>query len=184
MPEELNPSGDDRFEQIATRVEPYLRDNERILVGMSDGHVWVEDASICELERRAPRLYGRLLSLDERLQSGCSVTVFFVALFAFAAFALYSGLLQGWLGADLNEKLRSWWFYGLLLFAGAFAGNSLQASLDGMRYRRAKPGLTALLRETNADWDELIAEMHHDPTLANVLRHMKLDPQSRHGDRP
>jgi hypothetical protein len=176
------PDEDDRYEKLAARVESFLREGDRIVIEMSEGQVHVEDAGVSALERRSPRLFGRLLALNEQLEGGCGLIAFPVVLAAVLAFLLHARLAEPWIGIDLNDKLASWWFYLLLVLVLGGLGFLLQEMAETRRYRRSKSDLRSIIEDEATDWDALIAELHRIPDLANVYRRMKLDEPPRRGE--
>lgn len=176
------PESDDRHEKIANRIEPFLREGDRFVVEMVEGHVQIEEAAVNSLERRSPRLYGRLLSLNDQVESGCGLIAAPVVFAGVLSFVIYARFAEPWIGIDLNDKLASWWFYLLLLLVLGGFGFWMQEAIEKNRYRRAKSRLARAIEEEEADWDTLIAELHRIPELGNVYRRMKLDEQPHEGD--
>ncbi|MBX9679768.1 MAG: hypothetical protein K2X38_13475 [Gemmataceae bacterium] len=176
------PEFDDRHEKIAARIESFLREGDRFVVEMFDGEVRIEEAAVSSLERRSPRLYGRLLSLNEQLESGCGLIAAPLVFSGVLSFALHARFVEPWVGIDLNDKLASWWFYLLLLLVLGGFGFWMQEAIEKGRYRRARSRLARTIEEEEADWDTLIAELHRVPELANVYRRMKLDGQPHEGE--
>ena len=71
---------DERTDHIARVVKDYLREGDAFLIQCQEGEILVEAAPPSNLEKEHPRLYGRLMSLNEQLDTGCMfITVLLAA---------------------------------------------------------------------------------------------------------
>src|SRR6266705_7143383 len=137
---------DERIDNIARVVKDYLREGDAFLVQCQDDDIVVEEAPQANFQKQHARLYGRLLSLNGQLETGCSMTLLLFALGGAFCFALHVGWLDDALTANVAATLKSWWFYVPLFAALFFVGDWVHSRVARRTYRRGRAELLDLLR--------------------------------------
>src|ERR1051325_2267637 len=105
---------DDRLERIQRRAENFrelLKDGAEVTIACFDSELHVAESYRSKLERVHPKLFGRMLSIEEQMKAG--LFPYFVGLIGFALVIL--GLQLAWwtpiFGEALCDMLNRWWFY-------------------------------------------------------------------------
>ena len=166
-----------RHDAVRDALHSVLEEGESFQVLCEDGDVWVNeiDASPCAI--RHPRLYGRLLAVNEQLHKGAGYLshVLFLLAGTFCV-GLRLHLWDGWLSKSLAEKLNSYWFFALTFFIVFSSLHFISNRLQWMRYVRHRPTIFRFLRETEVDVDTLLSWLEGDGRVARVTHFLKIDP--------
>src|SRR5437867_12759215 len=85
---------DERIDNIARVVKDYLREGDAFLIQCQEDDILVEEAPQADFQKQHPRLYGRLLSLNDQLETGCALTILLFVLGGVLCFALHVGWLD------------------------------------------------------------------------------------------
>ena len=132
---------DERYESIARTVVGFLRDGEVLSIELIDGEVSVMPEPASVLKKQHPRLYGRLLSVDEQLNVGCGGEILLVFASVASCVAWSFGAFDRLLGNDLTSKLDSWWVYILWVVFVGFVATRIVEAHAGRVYRRVRDEL-------------------------------------------
>jgi hypothetical protein len=162
--------------KIVQELLDALEQGEEISVHREGDRLEITTVKPNKCQDNHPRLYGRLLSINEQLSgAGCGVIVY--TLLACALFCL--GIhLQWWdkiIGQEIMEPVRSIWFYVLFMGAAYALLQTLSHQLEKGVYWRHRGELLALLAAEGLQRDVLISMIADDPKLARVAEHLKLD---------
>jgi hypothetical protein len=180
MSEETDDTIEDRLERLQRRAENFrelLEDGDEITVALMDGEMRVAESYRSQFERKHPKLFGRMLSIEAIMRANWSPYV--IALLALGVFIL--GLQLSWwegvLGSDMSALLNTWWFYliaaALLLYLAFVA----RGQWGRIIYRRHRQALHALIAQENLDRDVLIVMLRDEELLERVLYELKLDTE-------
>jgi len=173
---ERNGDVDERIDNIARVVKDYLREGDSFLIQCQDNDIVVEEAPHANFQKEHPRLYGRLLSLNDQLETGCAVTLFLFVTGGAFCLALHVGWLDELLTANVADKLKTWWFYVPLFAALFFVGDWFQGWLARCAYRRGRRELLDLIRDEGFDRDTLVPLIKSVPEFERIAAQLKLDP--------
>ena len=166
---------DERFETIAQVVVGFLREGEALSIELNDGEVTVTPEPISALKRRHPRLYGRLLSVEEQLNVGCAGEILMVFAAVASCLALHFGAFDRLFGNDFTAKLDSWWVYLLWVFFVGFIGSRIMEARVVRSYRRSRDELAQHIHDEGFDRDSLLAALESNDNLSRVTIWLKLD---------
>jgi hypothetical protein len=166
---------DERCDNIARVVKDYLREGDAFLVQCQDDEIIVEESHQPDLEKDHPRLYGRLLSLNDQLETGCALTVALFALAGFFCLGLHAGWLDHALTADVADKLKTWWFYVPLFAALYFGADWFYGWIAKRRYRRSRAELFAVMGDEGFERDTLVPLINDTPEFERICTQLKLD---------
>ena len=182
-PDPSNPSElEARHGQIATALEPVLADGERWLVELDRGHVHVtaaehDTAGRSLLRFTHPDLYGRLLALEERVQSAGGILNVPLALVLSLAgvAALDGGWFAGTFSADALAALANGWVYALWTVLVFFVVLRLRRLLSHRCYRREVAELLATCRREGVEHPQLVTLLEGDQALSHIQALLKQD---------
>ena len=166
---------DERFETIAQMVGGYLRDGEALSIELIDGQVSIAPEPASVLKKQHPRLYGRLLSVDEQLNVGCGGEILLVFAAAASCLALRLGAFDGLFGNELADKLDSWWVYILWVFFVGFVATRIVEFRAGRVYRGVRDELAQCVADEGVDRDGLLTMLESNENLSRVISRLKLD---------
>jgi len=179
MADESEETLDDRLSRIQLRAETFrelLKDGDEVVVAFEDGEVHVAESYRSKLERKHPKLFGRMLSIEAQLDAGLSP--YFAALIVAALFIV--GLHLKWwnavLGEELADYLQTWWFYVPLPFVLLYLARLGCARWERRAYRRNRAELLALIAAEKLDRDILLVMLRGESDLDGVVYELKLDP--------
>jgi hypothetical protein len=170
---------DDRLESIQRRAETFrelLKDGDEVTIACDDGEVHVEESYRSKFERKHPKLFGRMLSIEAQMDAGWSA--YFAAL-VFSGVIVMGLHLRWWdrpLGEDLCQYLESWWFYIVLPILLLFLARQGCKVYERFVFRRNRRELLELLAADNLDRDVLLVNLRGDSDVENVVHRLKLDP--------
>jgi hypothetical protein len=167
---------DERIDNLARAVKDYLREGDSFLVQCQEDEILVEESEQSRFQKEHPRVYGRLLSLNDQLETGCGVTLVLFALGGLFCLSLQLGWWDDLLTVNVTDKLRTWWFY-VPFFAGLFfLSDYFYTWLERRTYRRGRTELMALLRDEGLDRDRLVATIEDMPEFDKICKQLKRDP--------
>jgi hypothetical protein len=164
-----------RRERLARALQEILKEGDAFQVVAGESGIDVTETRSFQFQERHPRLYGRLLSVNEQMEGGCMGYV----LTFLAAGVLCFGINVGWFDEALGaaaEKLNSWWFFAIVLLVAFVLGNTIYEWQERRVYRRGRDELLALLEDEGLDRDTLLVQINDDGDLENVIKQLKLDP--------
>jgi hypothetical protein len=178
MADELEEPLDERIERIQRRAENFrelLRDGDEVAIAYQDGEVHVEESYRSKFERKHPKLFGRMLSIEAQMDAG--LFPYFVAL-VLAGVVIFGLSLSWWdgvLGDQVGVALNAWWFYIVLplvlLYLARFGCGRWEARV----YRRNRRELMELLAAEKLDRDVLLVMLRDEDDLTSVVHKLKLD---------
>lgn len=175
---------DNRHEIVAETLQPVLEEGEAFNVYCHEGEVFVTDLQTSSCAVLYPRLYGRLLSLNTRIEeAGAGIGSLPLLLILSLCVGLHLHWWDTFLGPDLVERLDSIWFY-LLVFVVTFQLlGMLRKPLKHAAFSNGRDELIALILREELDRDRLLATIEADPAVAQVGYYLKLDtaPPSLNG---
>lgn len=171
-----NAPDDVRKEKIADALRPFLAEGEELVIRNRQGQISATPTATLKLREEHPRLYGQLLSANEKLQSGCGGPLLGMVI----AGILCLGLTLRWwddlLGEEAADALRQAWWFSIFLFIIAIG---MAAYLSEIRhkltYRGLRSDLIATMDADNFDRDLLVSLIQGDPDLSQIGRQLKLD---------
>jgi hypothetical protein len=165
----------DRFRRIASALEDLVHEGEEFLVAGTDEGVFVSEKMTSPLEKTQPRLYGRLLSLDEQMQGSGLVTIGGFVLLGVFWMGLHAEWWESWLPARLAERMNVWWVFVILGVLVLTVAGIYEEWRARWVYRSTRTELFALLEEAGLDRDLLLLKIKDDDELSNIARQLKLD---------
>ncbi|GEM_PF-6339525 len=173
---------DERTDNIARVVKDYLREGEAFLVQCQDDEIMVEEAPQSELQQEHPRLFGRLLSIEDQLDIGCGPTLVLFAVCGLFCLGLHAGWWDNWLDPNVTMHIKSWWFY-VLLFVGMFiVGDWICGRVANRHYRQGRDELLALMSDEGFDRDTLVPIIKDMPEFEKIAGQLKLDRGPFHNE--
>lgn len=175
---------DERIDHIARIVKDYLREGDAFIIQCQDGDILVEEAQQTRFQKDHPRLYGRLLSMNDQLESGCGLTMGLFGLGALVCLGLHLNWFDKVLGDDLAGTLRTWWFYVPLFAVLFFVSDILYTMLEKRKYQQGRAELLELLRQEGFDRDTLVPLIKDIPEFERIVKRLKLDPGPFYVERP
>ena len=169
---------DDRMERIQIRAQNFrelLKDGEEVTIAFQDGEVRIEESYRSKFERKHPKLYGRLMSIDAQMAAGFSPYVFGLIIVGIFVFGLQLGWWTPLLGERVCDLLNGTWFFlaapmliGYLMYlAGRQWGKYV--------YRRNRADLLELIAAAELDRDVLLVMLRDESELDAVIHALKLD---------
>ena len=167
----------ERMRRLGDALEDVLVDGDQFQVVATGDEVQVTETRSSQLRDKHPRLYGRLLSLNHQMESGCTVTMLGFTGAAALCFALNVGWLDEVLGPAVAEKLDSWWFFVLLFLVVFTLTGSYYDWIEKRAYRRGRDELLFLMHEAQYDRDSLLVHIKDDPAMDKIAKQMMLDAE-------
>lgn len=178
MTDEIEDPIEKRLETMQRRAENFrdlLKDDEEIIISLDHGDVRVDESYRSRFERKHPKLFGRMLSIETQIDAG--FFPYFAALLLTGI--LIVGLHLGWwesvIGKDLSDYLQSWWLYLVLPIFLLYLARLFCARWEKYVYRRNRGQLLELIAAEQIDRDVLMVMLRDEGELENVLYHLKLD---------
>jgi hypothetical protein len=169
---------DDRLERIQRRAENFrelLKDGDEVTIACLDGDLHVEESYRSQLERKSPKLYGRMLSVEAQMETG--LVPYFVAMIAAGLF--FFGLQLSWwnsvLNDDVQDLMNRWWFFIALPLLLVFITHRGVRLWERAIYRKNRQDLLDLIAEAKLDRDTLVVMLRDDDEVGGVVRELKLD---------
>ena len=172
---EITDDLDERTDNIARVVKDYLREGEAFVVHCQENEIVVEEAPQTRLQKEHSRLYGRLLSLEEQLDTGCMLTMVLMGLGGLFCLGLHAGWWNNWLDPNVTVHIKVWWFYLVLFAAIFFFGDWINGRMAKRSYRQGRDELLALLREEGFDRDAMVPIIKDMPEFEKIAGQLKLD---------
>src|SRR5262249_46940973 len=166
---------DERADNIARVVKDYLREGEAFLVQCQEDEIVVEEAPYTSLQKENPQYDGRLLSIEDQLETGCGLTLFLCAVGGLFCLGLHAGWWDIWLDPNVTVHIKNWWFYVPLFAAIFFLSDWIYGRIARRRYRRNRAELFALMREEGYDRDTLVTVIKDMDEFEKVTSQLKLD---------
>ena len=166
---------DERIDNIARVVKDYLREGDAFLIQCQEDDIVVEESPQRRFQKEHPRLYGRLLSLEDQLETGCGITLVLFTLGGLFCLGLHAGWLDEVLTANVADKLRTWWFYVPVFVVLFFVSDWLYTRVAKGIYRRGREELLLLMREEGLDRDTLVPLLKDASEFEKIVKQLKLD---------
>ena len=166
---------EERIENIARVVKDYLREGEAFLVQCQEDEILVEEAPHTRFQLKHPRLYGRLLSVNDQLDAGCGLVLTLGAISALLCLGLYAGWLDDLLPPNVVPHLQTWWFYVPFVVAWLCIGLWFNDRYAKRAYRRGRAELLAVMRDEGFERDTLVPVIKDIPEFESVVGQLKLD---------
>ena len=187
MADEFEEPLDARLERLRRRAETFrdlLDEGEEITVAKTDGEILVDDITRSKLERKHPKLFGRLLAIEAQMAPGFSPVVAMATIFA--TFVL--GLQVGWwvpvIGQATSDALNQVWFWAVELLIVWYVVRAISRCYRKRFYQINRDGLAASIAAEGLDRDLLLVMLLEHGELGNVVEALKMDPgpfAPRHG---
>jgi hypothetical protein len=178
MSDDLEEALEDRLERMHRRAENFrdlLKDGEEVTIAFFDGEVTIEESYRSQFERKHPKLFGRMLSLEAQLETGW--VPYFIGLIVVGV--IIFGLQLGWwdpmLGADVCALLNRWWFYVVLPVSIVYLVSLGCGQWQKYVFRRQRQALFDLIASEQLDRDLLLVMLRQVEELDYVIQELKLD---------
>ena len=166
---------DERTDNIARVVKDYLREGEAFLVQCQEDEIIVEEAPYTSLQRHHPRLYGRLLSVEDQLETGCGLTLFLFAAGGLFCLGLHAGWWDSWLDPNVTIHIKTWWFYVASFVVIFFVSDWIYGRIARRTYRRNRAELFELMRDEGFDRDTLVPILKDMDEFERITSQLKRD---------
>ena len=178
MADDSEETLDDRLERIQRRAENFrelLKDGDEVIIAFADGEMHVEESYRSKFERKHPKLFGRMLSIEAQMDAGWSPYFAAVMLAGGFVFGLPLKWWDGILGEEVSNQLNEWWFYIVLPLILLFLARLACGRWEAFVYRRNRQELVELIGAEKLDRDVLLVMMRDQDELDRVVQHLKLD---------
>jgi hypothetical protein len=178
MADEPEEALDERIERIQRRAENFrelLRDGDEVTIAYQDGEVHVEESYRSKFERKHPKLFGRMLSIEAQMDAG--LFPYFVAL-VLSGVVIFGLSLRWWDGVlteKVGDALNAWWFYLVLPLVLLYLARLGCGRWESYVYRRNRPELMDLIGAEKLDRDVLLVMLRGEDDLNSVVHKLKLD---------
>jgi hypothetical protein len=179
MADESEDTLDERLDSIHRRAENFrdlLKDGEEVTIAYQDGEVHVEESYRSKFERKHPKLFGRLLSIEAQMDAGWFLYFAVLMLVGGFIFGLQLKWWDGVLGEAVSEQLQSWWFYVVAPAIFLYLARLGCARWEAHIYQRNRLDLMDLIAAAELDRDVLLVMLRDEGDLENVVYRLKLDP--------
>ncbi len=178
MSDDLDDALDERIETMQRRAENFrelLREGEEITISLLDGEMAVDESFRSQLERKHPKLYGRLMSVEAQLRPGW--LPYFLGLVAVIAVIVTLQLpwSKSLLGDDLHGVMNGWWFYLVLPPATLYLVKVGCGLWQKREFRTHRVELLELVARAGLDRDLLLVMLQDNADLESVTLELKLD---------
>ncbi|MHB8902753.1 MAG: hypothetical protein ACYC6Y_28670 [Thermoguttaceae bacterium] len=165
-----------RKDEIGRALEDVLLEGERIVADREGGLVRVhsiEEAGFRPLAEEKPELYGHLAAVSEILSdAGSNFVLFPMITVATICLAIHMRWIDTILGIEV-DKLRSIWFYALVLAACFFFCGQVALWVEAFVYRRYRTDVVRAIREAGFSRWYLLARISQDKDLSNIVDKLK-----------
>ncbi len=172
--------------EIMRVMEPLVQEGEGWLVGKDEDGITatlcdVDDEKRSILQQTQPRLYGALLSANDRVNDsfGCglmTVGAFSVVLPCLGLhWQLFHHFATDVETQRLLEGLRSWWIYGLYAFAALTFWIKADGWIEGMAYQAERHEVSREVSRSGLDKLEVLAAIEGDSSVSVISKHLKTD---------
>jgi hypothetical protein len=178
MADELEEPLDERLERIQRRAENFrelLRDGDEVTIAYQDGEVHVDESYRSKFERKHPKLFGRMLSIEAQMEAGLFPYFAALVLSGIIIFGLSLGWWDGVLGETVGAALNAWWFFIVLPLALVYLARLGCGRWEAHVYRRNRRELVELIAADKLDRDVLLVMLRDDGDLTSVVHKLKLD---------
>jgi hypothetical protein len=171
---------DERIESIQRRAENFrelLKEGDEVTITFEDGEMHVEESYRSKFERKHPKLYGRMLSLELQLDAGFFAYLGVLVL----ASGFIIGLHRGWWDVVIGEGFPAflldhwWWPYIALPIVTLYAARQVCARYEKHVYGRQRQALLDLIAAEGLDRDTLVVTLRGNTEVENVVYYLRLD---------
>lgn len=178
MSDDTEDALDERLDSIQRRAENFrelLKDGEEVTIAFFDGELTVAESFRSQVERKYPKLYGRLMSIEAQLETGW--LPYFAGLIGagFVLFALQLPGAEAVLGKEVSDLLNRWWFYVVfppsILYLISLGCGQWQKRI----YRKHRAELLELIAHDRLDRDVLLVMLRDIGELDAIVQELKLD---------
>ena len=178
MADESEETLDERIDRLQRRAENFrelLKDGDEVTIGLFDGEMLVEESYRSKFERKHPKLFGRMLSIEAQMEAG---------LFPYFAGLIFSGVVlfglqlewwTPWLSAEVCDLLNRWWFYAALPLTMSFLMYLLSRQWEKWIYRRHRQALGEIISAEKLDRDAMLVMLRDERDLSSLVYALKLD---------
>jgi hypothetical protein len=169
---------DDRLEVLQRRAENFrelLKDGEEVTIALADGQMHVEESYRSKFERKHPKLFGRMMSVEAQMDAGWSPYVVALAVSGSVLFGLPLHWWDAVVGEAVVEQLNGWWFFIVLPMAVLYVAHAVCGQWEKMAYRRNRKELLELIGAEQLDRDVLLVMLRDEDELVHVVHQLKLD---------
>ena len=178
MADESDDTLDERLESIQRRAEGFrelLQDGDEVTIACQDGAVLVAESYRSKFERMHPKLFGRMLSIEARMEPGYFPYAAVLMLAGVFVLGLHMKWWDGVLGESVNDVLQNGWFYlaapCVLLYLAHLGCGRWRKYV----YRRCRQGLVEQIAADHLDRDVLLVTLRDEDELENIVYQLKLD---------
>ncbi len=181
MSDEVEEPLDARLERLRRRAETFrdlLEEGDEITVAKDDGEIFVDELSRSKLERKHPKLFGRLLAIEAQMTVGITPLTAMITIFAMIVLGLQVGWWEPILGPETCESLNKWWFWAVELLIVWYVIHLVTRLYRKKLYRARRDELAACISVEGLDRDLLLVMLLDHGDLANVVEALKLDAGS------
>lgn len=169
---------EDRARHVAAALDGILEPGDEYLVRRIGDQIEVvraEDKGAGSLAATYPELYGRLLQLNQELDSAGNglIGILLVGVIGLCV-ATHMQWLDRWLQIDL-QSLRSFWVYGAALVGALLLGGYLAIVKQWYLYRRRRYPLLECIHSAGFFRRTLLARIEKDKSLKEVAGQLRAD---------
>jgi len=178
MSDETEETLDQRLEGLQRRAENFrelLKDGDEVTIALMDGEMQVQESYRSKFERKYPKVFGRMLSIEAMMHAGWSPYVLAMSVVGVFIFGLQLSWWEGALGKDANDLLNTWWFYLIAAFGLTYVAYLACGRWSRFAYCRNRAALHELIASEKLDRDVLLVMLRDTDELDNVVHELKLD---------
>ena len=172
--------------EIMRVMDPLVKEGEGWLIGKDEDGITAVLADVDEdtrsiLQQTEPRLYGALLSANDRINDsfGCGLMTIAVFSVALPCLGLHWQLFHHF-STDVEtqrflEGLRSWWVYSLFAFAAFTFWIKVNGLIEGMAYQGERQEISREASRCNLEKLEILAAIEGDSSVSVISKQLKID---------
>jgi len=178
MSDDTDETLDDRLERLQRRAENFrelLKDGDEVTVAFMDGEMHVAESYRSKFERKHPKLFGRMLSIDAKMYAGWSPYVAALMLVGVFNFGLQLSWWDNVFSSETTELLNTWWFSLIAMLGLLYVAYLACGRWSKLVYGRNRQTLHELIAHEKLDRDVLLVMLRDEDELDRVVRELKLD---------
>ncbi|MBT7693441.1 MAG: hypothetical protein HN750_15720 [Gemmatimonadales bacterium] len=172
--------------EIMRVMEPLVKEGEGWLIGKDEDGITAvltdaDDEKRSILQQTQPRLYGTLLSANDRVNDSFGCGLMSIALFSVVlpCLGLHWQLFHHFT-TDVEtqrflEGLRSWWVYSLFAFGAFTFWIKVNGVIEGMAYQGERHDISGEASRCGFDKLQILAAIEGDSSVSVISKQLKLD---------
>jgi hypothetical protein len=180
MSDEADETIEDRIERLQRRAENFrelLEDGDEITVALMDGEMRVAESYRSQFERKHPKLFGRMLSIEAMMRASWSPYVIALLAIGVFIFGLQLSWWEGLFGTDMTALLDTWWFYLIATAFMLYLAYVARGLWGRFIYRRHRQALHDLIAQEKLDRDVLVVMLRDEELIEHVVHELKMDTE-------